>query len=502
MTVPSDDTVTPSASILVSGRGTQASITTAIADNGDFGVAPADTFRDQPLVLTNPGGCPLTVTNITSNVPDFQTAQVVSYPLVIAAGGSIAVPIRFQPTSFGPKSGTLTVSSSDPLNPTRQIRVTGNGGAPLIATSIVDTGGFGKVCVGSTADLSIFINNGGLSPLRVTGLVSSSPEFETPQVLTFPLLVAPGTSVEVPIRFAPTTSGAKSATITINSNDPVTPNKLATLTADTPDLALCNPPSFTAVGLSIGPTFGSSRLGDYTFTGNGRFMAPFGEKHNFGFQAQGDYRFYHGLHEGQIDTGVMDRWKIAQFGVFANVKFADVGLLRDSGVLGQGAAVLDLLFPKVRVSFFGTKGFKDIGELSRDTTFTFVGAPGTGSTAVTSSLQHVTSVVDTIGGAVQVGLAPNTDLDASLAWLRRARPALLSDKAGVMARVTQHLTPRFALFGEFTLNETYVGPTNNGRIVFGFVFGRWTRPSDYTNKHTPLGTEVPPIHFDLRVRSR
>ena len=289
LTVPSDDTVTPSASILVSGRGTQTSITTAIADNGDFGVAPADTFRDQPLVLTNPGGCPLTVTNITSNVPDFQTAQVVSYPFIIAAGGSIAIPIRFQPTSFGPKSGTLTVSSSDPLNATRQIRVTGNGGAPLIATSIVDTGSFGTVCVGSTADLTITINNGGLSPLRVTGLVSSSPEFQTPQVLTFPLLVAPGTSLEVPIRFAPTTSGAKSATITINSNDPATPNKVATLTADTPDLALCNPPSFTSAGMSVGPTFGSSRMGDYTFTGQARHLVPFGEKHTFALQTQGEY---------------------------------------------------------------------------------------------------------------------------------------------------------------------------------------------------------------------
>ena len=203
----------------------------------------------------------------------------------------------------------------------------------------------------------------------------------------------------MPIRFAPTTSGAKSATITINSNDPATPNKVATLAADTPDLALCNPPSFTAVGLSIGPTFGSSRLGDYTFTGNGRFMAPFGEKHNFGFQGQGDYHYYHGLHEGQIDAGLMDRWKVAQFGVFASFKFGEVSPLRDGGVLGQGAAVLDLLFPAVRVSFFGTKGFKDIGELSRETTFTFVTAPAAGSTAATSSLQHVTSVVDTIGGA-------------------------------------------------------------------------------------------------------
>jgi hypothetical protein len=71
-----------------------------------------------------------------------------------------------------------------------------------------------------------------------------------------------------------------------------------------------------------------------------------------------------------------------------------------------------------------------------------------------------------------------------------------------MARVTQHLNTRFALYGEFTLNETYLGPTNSGRVVFGFVFGRWTRPSDFTNKHTPLATEVPRVHFDLQSRQR
>ena len=52
-----------------------------------------------------------------------------------------------------------------------------------------------------------------------------------PQVLAFPLLIIPGTSLEVPIRFAPTTPGPKSANITIASNDPVTPNKVVTLTA-------------------------------------------------------------------------------------------------------------------------------------------------------------------------------------------------------------------------------------------------------------------------------
>ena len=498
LTVPSDDSVTPSATILVSGAATQTGITTAIADSGDFGNVSANAFRDQPLVLTNPGGCPLTVSNITSSAPDFQTAQVVSYPFVIAPGASVAIPIRFQPTSFGPKSGTLTIASSDPLTPARQIRVTGNGGAPLITTSVVDTGNFGPVCVGSTADLNVTVNNGGTSPLLVSSITSSSPEFQTPQVLAFPLVIAPGTSFDVPIRFAPTTSGAKTATITINSNDPTTSNKVVTFTAETPDLELCHPPSFTSVGLSIGPTFGSSRMGDYTFTGHGRHLVPFGEKHTFGLQTQGEYFYYHGRHEGQFDVGVMNRWKRVQFGVFGDFKYVDFGRFKDGGVLGQASAVLDLLFNSVKVNIFGSRGFKDVALLSRDTTLTFV----TPSAAVASDVEHVARATSTLGAGLQFGVGPNTEIDGHVMWLRRERPTPLSDGVGAMGRVTHHTSNRFALFGEVTLNESYLGPTNSGRVVFGFIFGRWTRPSDLANKHTPLGTDVPRVHFDLQTRPR
>jgi len=499
LTVPSDDTVSPNVNIFVSGRGTQAAMTTMIADAGDFGTVTPGSLRDQPLVIANPGSCPLTVINLTSSAPDFQAAQVTSFPFTVASGTAVSVPIRFQPTSVGPKPATLTITSNDPGGAQRQVRVSGTGGAPVITTSVVDTGSFGQVCVGDPRDLDVTVTNSGVAPLVISAIASSSPEFQVPQVLVFPLVVAPGTSLEVPIRLAPTTAGPKTTTLTLSSNDPATPAKTVTLTAETPAAELCHAPSFTSVGLSIGPTFGSTRTGDFTVTAQGRQMVPFGERHSFAFQGQGEYRYYEGRHEGEVDFGLIKRRREVQFGVFANLKFADFAPSLDGGSLGQASAVADVLLTKVRLNFFGTKGFKDVGLLDRPSSLLLapvgVGIP-------VAAIERIAQVTDAYGGGAQAALAVNTDIEGHLMWLRRARPSLLNDRVGADLRVTQHLTPQFALFGELTLNETLVGSSNNGAVVFGFVFGRWTRPSDLSNKHTPLGMDIPTIHYDLRTRVR
>lgn len=485
LTVPSDDTVSPNVTIFVSGRGTQAAMTTMIADAGDFGTVTPGLLRDQPLVITNPGSCPLTVSNLTSNAPDFQAAQVTSFPFTVASGTAVSVPIRFQPTGVGPKAATLTISSNDPAGATRQVRVSGTGGAPVITTSVVDTGSFGQVCVGDTKDLDVTVTNSGVAPLVITAIASSSPEFQVPQVLVFPLVVAPGTSLEIPIRLAPTTAGPKTTTLTLSSNDPATLAKMVTLTGDTPAAELCHAPSFTSVGLSIGPTFGSSGSGDFTVAAQGRHMVPFGERHSFAFQGQGEYLYYEGRHEGQIDLGLMKRRREVQFGVFANFKFADFAPSADGGSLGQATAVADVLLNKWHLNFFGSKGFKDVGV-----------------TTPVGTIEQLVQVTDAYGGGARTALAVNTDIEGHLMWLRRARPSPLSDRVGADVRVTHHLTPQLALFGEFTLNETLVGNSNNGRVVFGFVFGRWTRSADLANKHTPLGVDIPRVHYDLRTRAR
>ena len=60
------------------------------------------------------------------------------------------------------------------------------------------------------------------------GVSSSSPEFVLPGVDTYPITVEPGDAIQkLPVRFAPTSFGAKSATLTVTSDDPGGPRSVA-----------------------------------------------------------------------------------------------------------------------------------------------------------------------------------------------------------------------------------------------------------------------------------
>ncbi len=96
-----------------------------------------------------------------------------------------------------------------------------------VATAIASGGKFANVCLGSFVDELLTINNSGWGPLSIFDITSSSPDFLTPDVISYPLHVSPGGSVDVVIRFQPTGFGAHSGTITVISNDPASPHKIA-----------------------------------------------------------------------------------------------------------------------------------------------------------------------------------------------------------------------------------------------------------------------------------
>lgn len=230
--IASNDPYAPVVDLTATGIGGTASLETVIAGGGDFGEVCLGEFVDRDLGISNRGPCPLRITDITASAAAFLVPGVQHYPLVVAAGDSIEIPIRFQPTLRGTTAGMLRIVSNDPTGPA-VVDVSGSAPPSRLVVSIADSGDFGATCLHSFHDERLTLSNGGHCPLTVSAITSSSPDFEVPEVVVFPIVVAPGGDIELTMRFEPSHFGPSNAILTIVSDDPAGPLTL-TLTGHAP----------------------------------------------------------------------------------------------------------------------------------------------------------------------------------------------------------------------------------------------------------------------------
>ena len=220
--ITSNDPTAPFVDVSATGSQSTGQLTVAFADSANFGNVCLGEFRDQPLVLDNAGSCRLTIFAILSSSAAFEPPLVLSYPIVLAPGAAVSVPIRFQPTSLGAEAATLTILSDDPASPA-VLGVSGFTPAPRLALAFADSGKFGDCCVGRFIDKPLLLSNSGACTLSITAILSSAATFLVPEVLAYPLTIEAGDALDVPIRFQPIAFGPASATITVLSNDPAGP---------------------------------------------------------------------------------------------------------------------------------------------------------------------------------------------------------------------------------------------------------------------------------------
>jgi hypothetical protein len=224
--IVSDDPVHPNFDVATSAILGTGSLEVVVADSGRLGDVCVGRFSETVLTLNNNGPCKLTIFSIISSSTEFEVPSVLSYPLIVSAGVSIDVPIRFQPASVGSNSAKITITSDDPASP-KVIDLSGSAPAPRLVTIVADSGNFGNACIDSFADEPVTLTNAGHCPLIVTDIISSSSEFLVPSVLAFPFTIAPSNAIEIPVRFQPVHHGLSSATITVFSNDPISPHTIA-----------------------------------------------------------------------------------------------------------------------------------------------------------------------------------------------------------------------------------------------------------------------------------
>ena len=187
------------------------------------------------LEVCNTGAENLQVDVITSDNPQFAvTLPSSGFPVTISPDFCFPFQVRFTPTGIGPASATLTIPSNDPSRPEIEVEASGRGGEPNVATLIANNGSFGDVCRDSFKDLDLTISNTGACDLVVTLVSSDSADFVVAGTVAFPLTISPGNSLQVPIRFAPTTLGLENGTIRVDSNDPQTPARNVAVSGNVP----------------------------------------------------------------------------------------------------------------------------------------------------------------------------------------------------------------------------------------------------------------------------
>jgi kumamolisin len=229
--ITSDDPVTPLLDVIASGFGGTGALETVIVDDGNFGDCCADSSVTQGLTLNNNGPCPLSIQNVTSSSSDFQVPSVSSYPLIVAAGVSVTLPIRFQPASPGAKSATITVVSSDPGGP-KSVHVFGNAPAPKIA--VTGSAFFGEVEACCHVERSIAICDVGNCKLHVSSVSFKHKSRHWKLVNNpFPATLHPGSCLAVVIRYQATERFPRPCELVIVSDDPVTPVKTVEVVACT-----------------------------------------------------------------------------------------------------------------------------------------------------------------------------------------------------------------------------------------------------------------------------
>jgi hypothetical protein len=241
------------------------------------------------VTITNTGPAQLTINNVAmlgGSDPAFTVLPNPGVPQTLQPSDSIVYTVRFAPPASSnatPRTGTLRISSDDPDQPTVDLAASGIPGVPhgSLDTSSID---FGGVPVDNRTtphqiDRIVTVTNQSscvLCDLTITSLVFSGPnagDFSVVGAPATPFTIGAGNHIELAVRFNPPLGGARSATLTINSDDPANPSQAVALSGEGLLPAIAAAPA----ALTFGPTVYDPNCGIFcgqtqteTFTNTGQ----------------------------------------------------------------------------------------------------------------------------------------------------------------------------------------------------------------------------------------
>jgi hypothetical protein len=224
-----------------------------------FGSTQANTTSaGQTVTVTNTGANPMVVSavGVTGNFAQTNNCST------IAANASCTISVTFTPQASGSLSGAITLSDNANGNP-HMISLSGTGVAPVVKLSASSLT-FTSQAVGTTSgSQTIGVTNTGNGTLSFTSIVAQGDFTETNNC---PASIAPSATCTVTVAFVPTTSGARSGSITFTDVAAGSPQAV-TLSGTATEGALT--PSAATLSFGMEPIGSSTPAQTVTLTNTG-----------------------------------------------------------------------------------------------------------------------------------------------------------------------------------------------------------------------------------------
>lgn len=206
------------------------------ADAAPLGASPGSvTFADTPVGLqspdqtvtyTNTGNQGVTVTALSfggADPADFVLISPIMPPFTLAPSASIAITVAFRPTGAGARTGMLTAAFSGGAV---DAQLAGNGIGPRIQVSPDPINSGGVALNVGAPPVTVAIANVGGGQLHVRAIILAgfnSTDFSLNNVPAFPAAVGPSSNFIVVIGFHPSAAGVRVGTLTVQSDDAISP---------------------------------------------------------------------------------------------------------------------------------------------------------------------------------------------------------------------------------------------------------------------------------------
>ncbi|MDZ4745860.1 MAG: choice-of-anchor D domain-containing protein [bacterium] len=205
------------ARVLVRDPNSQAPELTLNPTAINFGNVPVGYLKVMTLVnlLTNTGNAPLVVQSVAIVGTGFAITDAPAMPFTLQPNESATISVQVSASMVGAQTAAIGVTSNASI-PYEEVALTAVGVQLLSHNQALD---YARVVVNMTKDMCVNVTNTSGAPITVDRLTVQGIDASMFTVVTpTPVDVAAGASTDLCVRFTPTTTGARTAQLSILSS--------------------------------------------------------------------------------------------------------------------------------------------------------------------------------------------------------------------------------------------------------------------------------------------